>query len=92
MQALELVDILDWRELGVIVRSADTHGISKGDLDSSGWPTWCCARPTRRTDGDIGAAAPRGPGRGHWLEWKQASGCPRAGRVVWWVASGGRGD
>ena len=33
-QGLELVDILDQRELGAMVRSSDTHGISKGDLDS----------------------------------------------------------
>ena len=33
-QGLELVDILDRRELGAMVRSSDTRGISKGDLDS----------------------------------------------------------
>ncbi len=33
-QGLEFVDILDRKELGAMVRSADTRGISKGDLDS----------------------------------------------------------
>ena len=33
-QGLELVDILDRRELGAMVRTCDTRGISKGDLDS----------------------------------------------------------
>ncbi len=33
-QGLELVDILDPRELGAMVRRSNTRGISKGDLDS----------------------------------------------------------
>ena len=33
-QGLELVDILDPRELGAMVRTSNTRGISKGDLDS----------------------------------------------------------
>ena len=33
-QGLELVDILDRRELGAMVRKSDTRGISKGELDS----------------------------------------------------------
>ena len=33
-QGLEFVDILDRKELGAMVRSSDTRGISKGDLDS----------------------------------------------------------
>ena len=32
-QGLELVDILDRRELGAMVRTSDTRGISKGELD-----------------------------------------------------------
>ncbi len=32
-QGLEFVDILDRKELGAMVRSSDTRGISKGDLD-----------------------------------------------------------
>ncbi len=33
-RGLEFVDILDRKELGAMVRSSDTRGISKGDLDS----------------------------------------------------------
>ena len=33
-QGLELVDILEWKDLGAMVQSSDTHGISDGDLES----------------------------------------------------------
>ena len=33
-QGLELVDFLEWKDLGAMVQSSDTHGISDGDLES----------------------------------------------------------
>ena len=33
-QGLELVDFLEWKDLGAMVQSSDTHGISEGDLES----------------------------------------------------------
>ena len=33
-QGLELVEILEWKDLGAMVRASDTHGISEDDLES----------------------------------------------------------
>ena len=49
-QGLELIDILDRREMGAMVRTSDTRGISKGDLDSFRWADMVL----RATDADGG--------------------------------------